>query len=195
MPAVPDQYQSSTLPGLARAFRHWTATLATQSVVVPGATDHERHRLAALGGISSAVTDGCIPQAWPEDVRSWAKLGPQPPRAITDRMLSALESEEDPLGTLYNASISAPDRRRLGTVFTPAALVEHMFELVEGDLDGEAPAVVVDPGAGVGAGAPKPSPAGGRRSDRLPTVQPVEDGNSPTANGPAPGLEVILGES
>jgi adenine-specific DNA-methyltransferase len=150
VPAAPDQYRSATLPGLARAFRRWAASLSAQTVEVAGATSGERHRLAALGGVARVVADD-VPRHWPAAVRSWALAGPEPPGSIVDAVLSALARDEDPLGALYNASISAANRRRLGTVFTPPALVEHLFQLVEGELGTETPATVIDPGAGVGA--------------------------------------------
>lgn len=151
MSTAPDDYRSATLSGLARAFRRWVASLPDQVVDVAGATGSERHRLAALGAVARAVAGDHVPKEWPATVRSWAMAGPQPPTAIVDAVLSALERDEDALGALYNTSISAANRRRLGTVFTPPALVEHMFQLVENELGGVAPAVVVDPGAGVGA--------------------------------------------
>jgi adenine-specific DNA-methyltransferase len=54
------------------------------------------------------------------------------------------------LAVAYDACISAANRRRLGTVFTPDDVVDYMLDRVEEQLD-EEPACVVDPGAGVGA--------------------------------------------
>jgi predicted RNA methylase len=73
-----------------------------------------------------------------------------PPDGILEATRTALGFNDDPFATLYNASIGAANRRRLGTVFSPPALVEHMMQLVEAEMS-EPPAVVVDPGAGVGA--------------------------------------------
>ena len=109
----------------------------------------ERQRLAALGGLASAIAGG-IPSGWDQTIQGWAEQGPEPPAEIVEATRQALGRTDDPLGALYNASISAANRRRLGTVFTPPGLVEHMFQLVECELDGP-PGVVVDPGAGVGA--------------------------------------------
>lgn len=116
---------------------------------VAGASAGERRRLAALGGFAAVIAEG-IPEHWDPVIRRWAEAGPTPPEELVDATREALGRDEDALGMLYNASISAANRRRLGTVFTPAGLVEHMFQLVEQELD-EPPRVVVDPGAGVGA--------------------------------------------
>jgi adenine-specific DNA-methyltransferase len=147
---APESFRSSTLPGLARAFRRWVATLPEPgTVVVPGASEIERQRLAALGGLAASIAE-TVPRAWDPMIRQWADAGPAPPEEILEATREALGRYEDPLGALYNACISAANRRRLGTVFTPPGLVEHMFRLVEHELHGP-PSVVVDPGAGVGA--------------------------------------------
>lgn len=54
------------------------------------------------------------------------------------------------MSALYEASISATNRRRLGTVFTPKPLVDYMVEQAAEEL-GRSPGCVIDPGAGVGA--------------------------------------------
>jgi hypothetical protein len=69
---------------------------------------------------------------------------------LVDTVNEWLGRGRDPLGILYHACVSAANRRRLGTVFTPDAVVDHMLSLAERQL-GRAPACVVDPGAGVGA--------------------------------------------
>lgn len=145
-----ERYRSATLPGLARAFRRWAATIDDGPLVnVSGATLQERHRLALLGGLAAAIAGGAL-DTWQEPLRTWALNSPIPPADILDATRTALGRDDDPLATLYNASISAANRRRLGTVFSPPALVEHMMRLVEVELR-EPPAVVIDPGAGVGA--------------------------------------------
>lgn len=145
-----NSYKSATLPGLARAFRRWAATLDELTpVAVPGASLDERHRLAALGGIAAAIAGDAV-HNWDEPIRSWAVSGPAPPGRIVEATRLALGRDHDPLAALYNASISAANRRRLGTVFTPSALVRHALTLAENEL-GCPPAAVVDPGAGVGA--------------------------------------------
>jgi predicted RNA methylase len=117
--------------------------------MVPGASEIERQRLAALGGLAASIAGG-IPRTWDPAIRKWADASPTPPEEILEATRQALGREEDPFGAMYNACISAANRRRLGTVFTPPWLVEHMLQLVERELD-EPPRVVVDPGAGVGA--------------------------------------------
>ena len=150
MSNLPERFRSSTLPGLAQAFRRWVATLAEPgTVVVPGASEIERQRLAALGGLAASIAEG-VRCDWDPVIRQWASAGPTPPEEILDATRQALGRDEDPLGALYNACISGANRRRLGTVFTPPGLVEHMLQLVERELSAP-PSVVVDPGAGVGA--------------------------------------------
>jgi tRNA1(Val) A37 N6-methylase TrmN6 len=148
---TPDKsYPSTTLSGLGRAFRRWTATVPDlPPVEIAGATPEEQCRLGALGGIAAAVAGNAVFR-WEDKVRSWATEAPAPPAEILDSVRLALGRRDDPLAELYNASICAANRRRLGTVFTPKTLVEHMLLLAEVELGG-APDLVVDPGAGVGA--------------------------------------------
>lgn len=150
MTASEKSYKSATLSGLGRAFRRWTAPVPDlPSIDVAGATADEKRRLGALGGIAVAVA-GTAVSRWDESIRAWATAAPAPPDEIVESVRLALGRRDDPLAELYNASISPANRRRLGTVFTPTALVEHMLSLAEVELGG-APDVVVDPGAGVGA--------------------------------------------
>jgi tRNA1(Val) A37 N6-methylase TrmN6 len=143
-------YKSATLSGLGRAFRRWAAAEPDlPSIEVAGATADEKRRLGALGGIAASVAGKAVSR-WDERVRAWATAAPAPPDEILESVRLALGRYDDPLAELYNASISAENRRRLGTVFTPTALVEHMLSLTERELGG-APDVVLDPGAGVGA--------------------------------------------
>lgn len=140
-----------TLPGLARAFRRWAADAnVPRSPDVAGASVTERQTLGALGGLAAAIGDEHV-EHWPEQVRDWAKTAPIPPVDLTDAVRESLGRHEDPLSVLYESSISAPNRRRLGTVFTPRLLVDYMLELAADELKGRPPACVVDPGAGVGA--------------------------------------------
>ena len=117
---------------------------------VAGATVDEKRRLGALGGHRRGGGGQRRIWMWDETVRAWAIAAPTPPNEILESVRLALGRYDDPLAELYNACISAANRRRLGTVFTPPTLVEHMLSLVERELRG-APDVVVDPGAGVGA--------------------------------------------
>lgn len=139
-----------SLAGLARAFRRWGAKADLAELPdVPGATTPERQLLGALGGIAASIGGGRL-SAWPEQVRIWAESAPAPPSELTEVICEFLGHYQDPLSALYEASISAPNRRRLGTVFTPKPLVDYMLDLAADELP-KSPACVVDPGAGVGA--------------------------------------------
>lgn len=146
-------YRFQTLPGPARAFRHW-ALSADLTVLpdVPGANARERRLLGALGGLACAVADPRHIEGWPAQLREWAHAAPRPPEELTDGVRSALvdRDREDPLASLSDASTSA-NRRRLGTVFTPRELVDHMISLAATEVADAGPACVIDPGAGVGA--------------------------------------------
>jgi hypothetical protein len=116
---------------------------------VDGASAEERRVLGALGGVAAAVAGDHV-GGWPEKVRSWAELAPRCPAQIVEGVREALGRGFDPLTTLYDASISRAHRRRLGTVFTPMPVVEHMLDLASQLLEAE-PDCIADPGAGVGA--------------------------------------------
>jgi predicted RNA methylase len=147
---TPATFHSATMPGLARAFRRWVSTIECASESnVAGADPSERAALGALGGVATAIA-GVGVAGWSGPLRAWATRGAQPPPELVDAVRVALGRGIDALAVLYNASISAANRRRLGTVFTPPSLVEHMLSLAEAEL-GCAPKIVVDPGAGVGA--------------------------------------------
>jgi adenine-specific DNA-methyltransferase len=140
-----------TLPGLARAFRSWAARAEVQIPPgVEGADDEECHLLGALGGVAGAVANEHVGR-WPRQLRRWAIGAEPPPEDLTDGVRAALTNRQDPFSVLYDASISAANRRRLGTVFTPPHLVEHMVSLAADELAGDEPTCVIDPGAGVGA--------------------------------------------
>jgi adenine-specific DNA-methyltransferase len=150
MSAGAPRYRPKTLPGLARAFRRWAETVEPEVLVeVPGASAAERHLLSLLGGVAASIA-GDLVANWQYGIRGWAESAPTPPEDILDAARLALGLGDDPLAALYNASISATNRRRLGTVFSPPALVEHMFRLTTAELR-EDPVLIVDPGAGVGA--------------------------------------------
>lgn len=139
----------ATMPGLARAFRIWASNASTAQLPdVPGADEDERHLLACLGGVAAALAGERV-GAWPTPVCSWALAAPRPPEELMEAVREGLGRRVDPLAVLYDACISAANRRRLGTVFTPTPVVNHMIGLTGKYLD-RAPAVIVDPGAGVG---------------------------------------------
>jgi adenine-specific DNA-methyltransferase len=69
------------------------------------------------------------------------------PSAVTVRRLrDAIRAGEDPLGDALSAARSAEERREIGAIYTPPALVEAMTEWGIRTR----PARVVDPGAGSG---------------------------------------------
>jgi adenine-specific DNA-methyltransferase len=140
----------STFAGLRRAFRAWALSLDTvSSPEVSGATSAELHLLGALGGIAAEIGREHL-DMWPAPCRAWARSAPTPPAELVEEVGLALGAGEDVLAALYNACISGRSRRRLGTVFTPKPVVDHMIELVDRGLGGKQ-ALIVDPGAGVGA--------------------------------------------
>jgi len=139
------------------SLRKWRATvrrrasaavLHTERPDVPGASTEELKSLAALGGLVRALV-GAVPVEWPEDVRRWV-IAAEPWTDCRDGVDALLRAGVDPLAEAYTALISPENRRRLGTVFTPTALVKHMVSTSRSAL-GRAPEVVIDPGAGVGA--------------------------------------------
>ncbi|HKP90628.1 MAG TPA: hypothetical protein VJT75_11735 [Thermoleophilaceae bacterium] len=137
-------------PRLARAFRRWAKNITVEATpAVPGADAAERRLLGALGGVAAVVGQAHVGR-WPEEVREWALSAPTPPDDVIDLVRDGLGGWRDPLAVLYDASISPSNRRRLGTVFTPEPIVEHMLDLVDLKLNGP-PACVIDPGAGSGA--------------------------------------------
>jgi hypothetical protein len=120
-----------------------------EETFVPGASLAERRRLAAVGGIVGALAEGGT-QGWPHALQDWASAAPVPPAPLMADVRGAFEDGGDPLAAIYERAVTPRNRRRLGTFFTPALLVEHMLTRAEA-LAGRAPDVVVDPGAGVGA--------------------------------------------
>lgn len=117
--------------------------------LVHGAEEGERRRLAGLGAFARVLA-GRV-EGWPEELVEWASAHrPDPPDALVHRVRAALaDTREDILARVYEAVVSGVHRRRLGTFFTPDAVVVHMLGWVA-DVMGE-PDHVVDPGAGVGA--------------------------------------------
>jgi hypothetical protein len=116
--------------------------------LVPGATAAERQALASLGGIANALLTR-PPERLPAAVRAWMEGAPRPPASIVSDLRSAIIEGPDPFAQVYTRMVSPTSRRQLGTVFTPAPIVEFMVSEIA-HLVSE-PAVVVDPGAGVGA--------------------------------------------
>lgn len=114
---------------------------------VPGANDTERVALAALGGLAAALAGERV-QTWPDPLRKWADAPPPPPTLVAATQRE-LRGGIDILANVYESLVTGRSRRRLGTFFTPPAVVEFMLDLAESHL--ARPSVVIDPGAGVGA--------------------------------------------
>jgi predicted RNA methylase len=122
---------------------------ALDESLVPGASEVERRRLAALGGLAGALAGGEV-DGWPSELRGWVDNAPQMPADLLAHVQAAFSDEADPLAAIYERAVTPRNRRRLGTFFTPPVLVDHMLNRAQALL-GRAPNVVVDPGAGVGA--------------------------------------------
>ena len=129
---------------------------ATQPAPTPTAdlalvTDcREREILGALGGLAKAIaeTPAHSISNVPPQVSDWWGNAPVPPESLVNSVRSSLLSGRDLFGELYMSVVGTHHRRKLGTVFTPPAVAEHMFALC--DKYGVEPATVIDPGAGVG---------------------------------------------
>jgi hypothetical protein len=134
--------------------------------LVPGTNHDERRRLAALGGLVRHIL-GDIPPDWPEALQVWAQDGPSPPSEVVAEATTRLAGSTDWFAAVYEQVVAGPNRRRLGTFFTPPNVVEFMLERASAVLP--EPRTVVDPGAGVGAFS---VPAASRWPDA--TVQAVD---------------------
>ena len=138
---------------LVRQILKWASAEAAPTLApeaAPGTTDRELELLAALGGLASVVSKraGSTGSTVPVEVSDWWDAAPCPPNDLADKVCRALHSGRDLFGELYTAAVSMSSRRRLGTVFTPPMVTEHMLARCE--EYGVVPAAVVDPGAGVG---------------------------------------------
>jgi adenine-specific DNA-methyltransferase len=141
---------TKTFGTIRSAFRKWAETLPSlPAPAVAGGSPEELQLLAALGALAAEIGRDHLDR-WPEACRGWALAAPSAPVELVEEVGLELGADADVLAALYNSCISGKSRRRLGTVFTPQPVVDHMVELVAHGLDGE-PGVVLDPGAGVGA--------------------------------------------
>jgi hypothetical protein len=118
--------------------------------LVPGADETERTRLAALGAVAAALAPEAV-ASWPESLAAWAEAGASLPLTGLDRDGLLDDTGGDLLALTYEWAVSGINRRRLGTFFTPAALVDHMITAASAMFPDGGPALVADPGAGVGA--------------------------------------------
>lgn len=148
--SVNETLAAPTPAALRRRVRSWAlAAEELEPPDVPGASSEELHALGVLGGL--AVELGAAEAAaWPTVMIRWAYRAPRVPDELAELVRRSLAVGDDPLAVAYNACVSAANRRRLGTVFTPDDVVDHMLDRVEEQLEAP-PACVVDPGAGVGA--------------------------------------------
>ena len=117
---------------------------------VPGTTDIERQSLSALGALASSVVGDIGDLGWPEEVSAWTETDVCPPASLVSDMRTALSDPGDVLASIYEEVVAGPNRRRLGTFFTPPDVVNQMVAVATKQLT-TVPRLVVDPGAGVGA--------------------------------------------
>lgn len=92
---------------------------------------------------------GDIPRDWPEELRAWAERGPAPPANALAEARTLMAATGDWFAAVYEKVVAGPNRRRLGTFFTPPNVVELMLDRAGRVLP--EPTSIVDPGAGVGA--------------------------------------------
>ncbi|KAA6200707.1 N-6 DNA methylase [Streptomyces parvus] len=147
-------------PCLSRDIISWCHRVADEPLppsAVPGATLRQRRVLASLGGLAAALTEAATLDTntwdrWPHAVASWAKSAPRPPLALVERARTAIEArgQTDVLAHLYERIVAGPNRRHLGTFFTPPPVFDYMIRRTKQVLS-DRPDVVIDPGAGVGA--------------------------------------------
>lgn len=116
--------------------------------LVPGANRDQRRLLHAAGGLVAALTDSASLGTFPEAIQIWAESAPHPPTNVVDCAVQCIATDVEWLSSLYSAIVDGPHRRKLGTFFTPPAVVDLMLD----GLKPTAPdSLLVDPGAGVGA--------------------------------------------
>jgi len=142
-----------SLPEAVRDLIRWAERIDVEPLPqddVPGTSDSERRALSALGGLAGALTTARQRLKWPDALQSWVERSPEPTRDHVTALSKILDADNDPLAQIYERLVTGPNRRHLGTFFTPTPIVQHMIE-VSARLLGLAPVTVVDPGAGVGA--------------------------------------------
>lgn len=136
--------------GLAEVLA-WIGSSDAQAIdakLVPGASEHERRHLGALGGLVRELLGSDMPEL-PSEIEEWFADGPAVPPGVVDAAREALRDDPDPvLADLYGQLVTSSNRRALGTFFTPAQEVELMLNMWAAHE--EAPNSVVDVGAGVG---------------------------------------------
>ena len=137
---------------LAERITSWLARVDSGELAaheVPGATQAERRQLSALGALAWELHGG-PPTGWPAQLLHWAAVDVEVPGSLLEEVRKALDDDTDILAAIYEHVVAGPNRRHLGTFFTPPDVVKHMIALVRSSGIAE-PEVIADPGAGVGA--------------------------------------------
>jgi adenine-specific DNA-methyltransferase len=111
---------------------------------VPGASAVELQSLSALGAVAAVAEHS---ELWPTEIRQWSDGAPDLPADLRTQLQR--DDLHEVLAFAYEALVSGPNRRALGTFFTPTPIVRHMLALC--DKHSATPTTVIDPGAGVGA--------------------------------------------
>lgn len=66
------------------------------------------------------------PPDWPDALRTWAERGPRPPADVLHDARTLMDGSGDWFATVYEHVVAGPNRRRLGTFFTPPGVVDLM---------------------------------------------------------------------
>lgn len=135
----------------SRVVLDWVRTdeqLFTRIQDVPGATEVQATYLTRLAALILAEVDAAVvPPQLTSSLRPAAHLFI--PATVRDSFRQLLKSDPvSSLATIYAQTVSAPNRRALGTFFTPRLEATSMVQ--EYAQQFTAPASVVDIGAGVG---------------------------------------------
>ncbi|MET8040169.1 Eco57I restriction-modification methylase domain-containing protein [Micromonospora sp. NPDC005215] len=145
---------ASSLSSLTAELVRWidiNKTTPLPAEMVPGASSEELQRLATLGAVAKALAPDAL-SGWPAALTLWANT---PDTKLASGIASAAKEaifakEADLLAKVYEQLVSGPNRRRLGTFFTPPPIVTYMVDQAK-DISHRQLASVIDPGAGVGA--------------------------------------------
>lgn len=123
---------------------------ALHESVVRGADEDERKVLSSLGGVAKALAiHGNLDTAsWPAEINKWMDGAPDLEAELVPPIVAQVESGKDVLGSLYERIVAGKNRRKLGTFFTPRAIMDYITNIViKNDVEAVA---IADPGAGVG---------------------------------------------
>lgn len=144
-------HRMAVMHTISRGLARWCRAHAPETAMldVPGLDERARRRLVALGVAAGALSEDV--RDAPPEVAAWLRhpdVDP-PDELLSQEVVDALREGIDVLGQAYVLLTSRPQRRVLGTFFTPRPVVDHMVALAA-ELAPQ-PRHVVDPGAGVGA--------------------------------------------